>query len=263
MKIKMIVSDVDNTLMKNFNSLTKEVIEAVKYCNNKNIKFAIASGRGTFNIKDIARRIEDEGGIVDYIIGYNGAEVYDNINYKFIHQDFLSKEEVQEILEVIDGEDLYFYLHEDDKYYTNIEKENTLASERIKRGYKVLDFERIISSPKVFLFVNEEKSDSIYKRIQEKIGKRYNVVKSAPDVIDINKKGVSKKSGYLSLLGYAELNNSDCLCFGDSQNDYELLEYAVNSVSVNNASQEIKELCKYQTMCCEENGVPKFIMENI
>jgi len=259
----MVVTDVDNTLMKNYKNLTKEVVKAVKYCNQKGILFTLASGRGTFNLRDIARRIEEQGGEIDYIIGYNGAEVYDNKKHKLIHQDFLEKEEVIEILDVLENEEAYFYLHEEDKYYTKIEKDNQLAYDRLDRGYNVLEFEGVIETPKIYLSIKEGKIKQVYDKLKKELGTRYEVVQSGPKEIDINRKGVGKRTGYVALLGYVGMNNKEVLCFGDSENDLDLLAYATHSVAVENAMECIKEVTKYNTDSCVNHGVYNFIIKNI
>ena len=50
------------------------------------------------------------------------------------------------------------------------------------------------------------------------------------------------------------------MALGDSNNDYEMLEWAGYSVAMKNASQRIKDVSKYETDTNNKDGVAKALI---
>ena len=81
--IKMIFSDFDETMLDYYsvdNYFDKYKISVLKKVQEKGIKFCIVTGRSVPFFKQFPNLLE----VVDYIIGSNGACIYDVKNNKFI-----------------------------------------------------------------------------------------------------------------------------------------------------------------------------------
>ena len=92
--IKVIFSDFDNTLLDYYskdNYFDAYKISILKKVREKGIKFCIVTGRSVSFFRQFPNLMDN----VDYIMGSNGACIYDVKGDKFIYQS------------VIEGEDLY------------------------------------------------------------------------------------------------------------------------------------------------------------
>ena len=74
MKYKLIVLDVDGTMLNSNRELTKRTAQTLRKVQQMGIRVALASGRPTYGILPLAQAI-DLGVYDGYIISYNGAQV--------------------------------------------------------------------------------------------------------------------------------------------------------------------------------------------
>ncbi|MDE6634143.1 MAG: HAD-IIB family hydrolase, partial [Bacteroidaceae bacterium] len=74
MKYKLIVLDVDGTMLNSNREVTKRTVQTLRRVQQMGIKVALASGRPTYGILPLARQI-DLDVYEGYIISYNGAQV--------------------------------------------------------------------------------------------------------------------------------------------------------------------------------------------
>ena len=77
--MKLVVSDLDGTLLNDDSEVSNETIQAIKRLKENGIEFAIATGR-SFNS---ANKIRKKIGLEIYFICNNGANIY-NKNGKMI-----------------------------------------------------------------------------------------------------------------------------------------------------------------------------------
>ena len=99
--MKLIFSDVDNTLIEKGKSLSNEMISAIKHATLNDVEFIFCSGRPTYNLKQIANSLLLQGIELNYVAGFNGAEIINLNNNETIINDGLSTKQVHEIIAVL------------------------------------------------------------------------------------------------------------------------------------------------------------------
>ena len=82
MAVKLIAADIDGTLLDSNKNLSPDLFDLIKKLKEKDVKFAIASGRQYFNLLDNFKDVKED---LVYISD-NGSIVYDN-NGKSIYTD--------------------------------------------------------------------------------------------------------------------------------------------------------------------------------
>ena len=82
--MKLVVSDLDGTLLNNESVVSEETKEIIKKLRAKGIEFAIATGR-SFNS---ANKIRESMGIDIFLICNNGANIYGR-NGELIKRNFI------------------------------------------------------------------------------------------------------------------------------------------------------------------------------
>lgn len=85
------------------------------------------------------------------------------------------------------------------------------------------------------------------------------VSSSAPNNIEINRKGVSKASGLAEIVAPLGIKPSEVVAIGDGLNDLAMIKWAGYGVSMGNAVEQVKEAADYITTSNEKNGVAKVI----
>ena len=81
--------------------------------------------------------------------------------------------------------------------------------------------------------------------------------------IDINDKKVSKGNSVKWLCNKLKIDLKDTIGFGDGKNDVSMFEVVGWSVSMGNASDEIKKLTNDVALNCNKYGLYNYIENNI
>ena len=97
----------------------------------------------------------------------------------------------------------------------------------------------------------------------ENVSINYISEKKCRYTIDINSKDVSKGNSLLWLCEYLDISSMEVIGFGDGDNDISMFKVIGKSICVDNASDNLKKFADEITLSYNENGVFKYIEENI
>lgn len=259
-EIKLVMSDIDNTLLDENKKCSKDNVLAIKKIRQSGIKFGIASGRPLAALLKLIKNINLENE-VDYLIGSNGGEVFDLQNNIKQYYHIMPKEDVVKIEQAVREEELVAGIYLDDilmanKYSLGFEK----RCQRIGYSYQVADFAQIVTHdlPKMIFYVDPKNILEQQKKLNSLISAEYRTYLSDINLIELTKKDLSKSYGIKAISQKLGLNNKQVLCFGDAENDIEMLT-DFQGVAMENATDDVKEVCEYQTLDCNHSGVAYFL----
>lgn len=242
--IRMVISDVDGTIMDESEKMPSEIDELRNLIKEKNILFTIASGREYTQVRQLKNRLD----IQLPIIICNGTAA--RTENEFIWCDSIPNEIVLEICRKADEMGMSVVLSLPDNEYA-IRKTpfvlhtiktygrfgNILPIEEIKKGVTMVQKILII----------EKKREDICRKMGEYL-KHYEDCLSIVDYgtsFDIVPKACTKASGIQRLLKTLNISVEEVMTVGDSYNDLEMLESARVGAAVNNAADELKKKADY------------------
>ena len=84
MKYKLLVLDVDGTLLNNERQISKRTLSTLLKVQQAGVKIVLASGRPTYGIIPLAKTLE-LGNYGGYIISYNGCQIIKAENGEIIY----------------------------------------------------------------------------------------------------------------------------------------------------------------------------------
>ena len=192
--MKLVVSDLDGTLLNDDSEVSNETIEMIKKLKENGIEFAIATGR-SFNS---ANKIRKKIGLEIYLICNNGANIY-NKNGNMIKNNVMPADLIRKVIKFLtennigyfafDGSGINFYVPND------MEIDAELLKEHIPHYIKNLkDIENLPALEKILII--EDNPERIYE-IKDLIHKNFDneleIVISADDCLDLNIKGFTNK----------------------------------------------------------------------
>lgn len=257
--IKLILADMDGTLLNDKKQLTPGFIEFIhkKYI-EEGILFGVASGRQYYNLYEQMKEIKDE---VLYI-AENG--MYIAHGKKELLSSTIHKKDALELIQLsrtIKGAHAVIcgkksaYIESD---YEPFIKEATNYYAYCKKLDNLDDFMNIEDEVlKISIWSSlgtEETVHPIYHDYYE----TFNCSVSTPCWMDIMPKGIDKGVGVKYLQEYFTINQDETAVFGDYLNDYEMLQNAYHSYAMKNAHPKIKEICNFETKYTNnEDGVYK------
>ena len=294
---KLLVLDMDGTLLNDHKKISKENIVAIKKAKKQGVKIVIASGR---TIQGIENYLEELDLISDdnYSVVCSGSVVMNNTKEKIIQSNPLSHEEFKYVFDLVKQLNINLNMYSGDNilihssnYFSKIDsianniplkmmdfnslKEDTLISKimLINEDLSMLEeiqelFPSIIVDD-IEIKAKEGFNKELFKdmsKLPKEFLEKFTVSKVAPFIVEVMKKSASKRSGIEKLAEELEIKPHEIICIGDSGNDKQMIEYAGLGVAMGNAFPEIKKIADYVTFTNEENGVAhvinKFILNN-
>lgn len=271
-KVKLIVSDMDGTLLTSDRRLTDENIDAIKRAEAQGIKFTISTGRVASMLDYYINALN----IDTPIVSLNGAIVWDPVNNHSIFDIPMDGDELKGILEIC-------------KYYqmdycamtmgTNYFSWNSFRIERYQeynefakaQGKSIMqldifdDEHRCIEGINVYKVLVTEKDPNRIKPLIDHLQtlKKTGYTSSEPGLLDIAEKTVNKGLGVQKLAESLNLQPEEVCALGDYDNDIAMLDYAGFSVAMGNAPQNVKAHAFYVTGTNDENGLAQVLEKYI
>lgn len=250
---KMIVTDLDGTLLKNDKTISKNTIEAINELRMRGHKFVIATARPLRAAKKFLESVETDAGIY-----HNGALIYKLGEKMDGFQIDSVKKLVDQVLNKYPKASIA--VESDDVLYSNFNVEHlwpgtdyiiTAADFAELEGKKADKVIIEVSSMEDMERYKEFLSDDLYIQLSEnKIGM-------------IMKKNATKSNGIIFLAQSYGINIDDVICFGDDYNDIDMLTLCGTGICMANGVQKAKDAAAVLCDTNENDGVAKWIKENI
>ena len=267
MEPKIMICDLDGTLLTSDKRVTEKTIKAIRRVRDKGILFGICSGRDVENILCNLPKWHLEE-LVDVIVGSGGAEVYSQPKRFIKRYGVLSKEAAKAIIGHFDNGHVNFGVpygttlkvkYDDDiiKYVTNINLYH----------YKKTDYEELLKEdiPKICVFCFEEDLDKLLEKSKSFPSEEYHCigVQSGIYLMEYLCEGISKSEGLRNLADLHNLTLDDILAFGDADNDYDMIKHAGIGVVMDNGTPLTKSVADYITDDNDHEGIVSFIEKYI
>lgn len=266
--IKMIVSDMDGTLLNSNLEISKENLDAIKAVREKGIRFCIATGRPEQLLKEYIKPLQME----DPMIMYNGSVIGHPFQEEKLYELKLETDVARDIIEFCEANDVIYMPYTKDKIISKpnyrvdfFEERNKSLPENLRTVFEdIRDIEEILNNSinKILIIEQDtDKSNSIMEKLKDY--KDLEIATSQKGFIDINPGGASKGKALQVLAKHFGVSMDEIVVFGDQDNDVSMLEIAGASVSMLNSSNNAKAAAKYSTDSNNNSGVAKWIRENI
>lgn len=284
MSIKLIVTDMDGTLLNENIEITNRATEAIFRAQNAGLDFAIATGRTV----DSGYSLAQEQGITCPFIELNGARLFDR-NEELQFTRAIDKDNTKSLVDILEHYGLHNEFITQDGTFSNKSLENYIESfkavfQSINKSLTDAEATKIIqerlSSLNLqtvdnydFLFqdpsvqvlktlVNADKDLSILDEIQ------YDIEAELPDLIvtsasthnlEVNNIHANKGRAVAEYAASQGYKASEVITIGDNINDLTMLEWADHSYAVANAHAQAKEAATYAAPSHMDDAVAQII----
>jgi hypothetical protein len=263
MNIKLIVFDVDGTLVDDNKEVKKKTISVIRRLQEMGIFISLATGKTYPSVKKLLNLLSMK---VPLILA-NGA-IIQWPNRELVACKFLPTEVIEEftLSNTWFEADLALYTPE----YIFVEKEtfNTdhmkcIFKERIEAIGNWAAIQEYFNQICKAVWVNRLDVPMIKRlsdHIQENFDELISLSTAASNSIEVMSAGVSKKSGLIKLINHLHISMDSVMVFGDQLNDSSIIEAAGIGVAVGNAIDEVKSVANYVIGTNNEEG-PAFFLE--
>lgn len=254
MEIKIVLVDLDLTLLHSDGSLSERNIIALKKCQKNGILVGFCTSRGTTRIKEFTEKINPELWICNA-----GACIY--FKGDLIHAQTFTLEETHGLFNKvyeICGPDAEITVDTLDDFFWN-RKEN--KSTQYMPDSKYDDCKNFPEPAMKFCVQTNdaEKADKIIKDFPNCSALPFSDIpwyKFSP-------KSATKENAILFLEEYFKIPVSKMISFGDDYADIGMLKTTGIGVAMGNAIPAVKEIANATTLTCDEDGVADFLEKNL
>lgn len=260
-KIKIIMCDLDGTLLTDKGTASERTIKAIKEVRKKGIIFGLATGREVISCENLYKQWGIDG-LVDIFVGLNGSYIKDymlNIEEK---NNYLSADIIKDVINHFKDlpvnfavcENGYLYMPKDD----NIAK---MISKLDKIPYKVVNYDEYLCEPKNKLHIVcfEKDMDKIIERSKTYFNDKTKCVKTADILFEYMDCEIDKSKGMERVAQLHNITMDNLLSFGDENNDESMLRASGIGVVMKNGSTLAKNAADYETDSNNDDGIAKFI----
>lgn len=267
MNRKFIFLDIDGTLVTQMQAPSDHVKKAVRSARSNGHKVFLCTGR---NMPIIGQDILEVG--FDGVIASAGSHV--EVAGKVLYDRILPEETIQECLDIFHKHGMYCRIETPEGIYTDPQMEALLQTvqadasnselirmqKEIEAGIAIQPYDRYPKKGAYKICFTSRDLESVEQTKRYLGGRFVYAVHPYADSSscfngEIIPKGIDKGKGIELVCSYFGADLKDTIAFGDSMNDYEMMQTAGISVAMGNACEELKKTADYICKNVWEDGI--------
>lgn len=276
--IKLIVSDLDGTLLDMPNSISQTNLAAIEYAYSRGVKFCFATGRDLASVRSIKKLLKH----APLLILGNGAVIYDE-HEQIVEEDFFPNQYLKDVTGILNQHDVPHMIFSTDGFYTTtdpvevrtrfIERISVVSSQENGRIFatspdkpcnnlvQITAMEPFIQTKNIIKVEGFHMEHGPIEAVKHELEKytELSYMSTGKNNVEITnitaQKGLVLKK-YIRRLGLAE---DEVMVLGDSHNDLSMFENFKYSFAPENSCEEIKEKAYCVVSSCMDHGVSEAI----
>jgi len=267
MKYKMLVVDMDDTLLTDNHEISSENKEMLLKAQEMGVYVVLASGRPTSAMLAYAKELQCDVNN-SYMISFNGSTITDLKEDKVLFEHSLTKEQIHSIYDFSQENNTHIITYYDGKIISErnseyIDIESTITGLEL---VIVPSFKDAVTTSAVKCLLLEEPS---YLKTVEPLLKNampdLSVCMSKPFFLEAAPNGVDKGAAVDILAKKLNIHSSEIIAIGNAGNDLTMVQYAGLGVWVDNVDDELREFGDVIVASNNDHGVAevvrRFILE--
>ncbi|MEK3988285.1 MULTISPECIES: Cof-type HAD-IIB family hydrolase [Robertmurraya] len=263
---KMIVLDLDDTLLNDEHTLSKRNKEALMAAQELGVKVVLASGRPTFGMVSIAKDLQlDQYG--SYILSFNGSKIINAKTNEEMFNSSISSEMAHRLYDLSRREGVAILSYKDESIvieepneYADIESTITGLPMQIVDQFKATITEPVV---KAMMLAHPDVLVDVEQTLVKEVGEEVSVFRSKPFFLEFTALNVTKGTSLHQLTQKLGIKAEEVIAIGDSYNDITMIEFAGLGVAMGNAPDAIKEIANHVTDTNNNDGVAQVVEDFI
>jgi Cof subfamily protein (haloacid dehalogenase superfamily) len=268
MKYKLLVLDVDGTLLNNKKEITPATLATLLKVQQMGIQIVLASGRSTHGLRPLATILElDKNN--GYILSYNGGQIFDMNTDKLLFERRIDPELIPYLEKEAAKNKFTILTYHKDTIYTNNAADMHVQeeAERNKMLIKEVKYfaDSIVFRPCKIMVVSDDEEAllGLEKQWKKKLDGSLDVFRSEPYFLEVVPPSINKADTLGVLMGKLAIEAEHMMAIGDGLCDIPMIQTAGLGIAMGNALDPVKRCTDYTTATNEEDGVAKAVEEHI
>ena len=266
-KIKMLVLDIDGTILRKDYTATQRVKDTLKSLCEDGIKVVLCTGRMYAATKSIAQDLC----LNTPIICYQGGLIKDfQGECKTLYENIMPENLARDVIKELKKRNIFFNLYINDVLM--VEHDSPLIRQYVddrELDYKIIGNSENIELTGLNKILAIDDDTELIEKLQKEMAEKYKgklyVIRSTPRFCEFSSPDATKGNAVRFLADKWGIKKDEIMACGDQDNDIEMLLAAGVKVAMGNATNDLKKIADYVTETVDNDGVPcavaKFIGE--
>jgi Cof subfamily protein (haloacid dehalogenase superfamily) len=252
--IRLVIADVDGTLVTNDKLLTPRAIDAVKRLRDAGIAFSITSGRPPLGMKMLIAPL----GLTEPIAAFNGG-IFVHPDLLVMAQSFVPVDIAARVIETIVRHGLDVWVYTDRDWLLRNTDAPHVAREQWTVKFPptvVPDFTSHLDRVAKIVGISDDYAAvaRCETDVQQDCGTHVSAARSQPYYLDVTHPDANKGHVVTVLSEALSIPPTQIATIGDMPNDVLMFEKSGLSIAMGNASPDVQRRARFVTTSNEEEG---------
>ena len=260
MKYKLLVLDVDGTLLNDEREISKRTLAALLKVQQMGVRIVLASGRPTYGLMPLAKTLE-LGNYGGFVLSYNGCQIIKAQNGEILFERRINPEMLPYLEKKARKNGFAIFTYHDDTLITDSPDNEYIKNEALLNNLKIIkedEFSTAIDfAPcKCMLVSDKEKAlIGLEQHWEKRLAGTLDAFRSEPYFLEVVPCGVNKANTLGALLEHLGVTREEVIAVGDGVCDVTMLQLAGMGVAMGHSQDSVKVCADYVTASNEEEGV--------
>lgn len=260
MKYKLLVLDVDGTLLNDERGISKRTLAALLKVQQMGVRIVLASGRPTYGLMPLAKTLE-LGNYGGFVLSYNGCQIIKAQNGEILFERRINPEMLPYLEKKARKNGFAIFTYHDDTLITDSPDNEYIKNEALLNNLKIIredEFSTAIDfAPcKCMLVSDKEKAlIGLEQHWEKRLAGTLDAFRSEPYFLEVVPCGVNKANTLGALLEHLGVTREEVIAVGDGVCDVTMLQLAGMGVAMGHSQDSVKVCADYVTASNEEDGV--------
>jgi len=261
-RVRVVIADVDGTLVTQEKVLTKRAAEAVLRLHEAGIQFSVTSGRPPRGMAMLIDPLK----LKQPLAAFNGGVLIQPDLTTVVSQNFLPAGVPEKVIEAIESHGLDVWVYTDREWCVRDANAAHVAREQWTVKFPptvVKTFAGLLGRVAKIVGVSDDydRVAKCEKDVQQAGGAHISAARSQPYYLDVTHPQANKGEVVLAISRLLNIPVGEIATIGDMPNDVLMFEKSGVSIAMGNASPEVQASATYVTSTNEEEGFAKAIEE--
>ncbi len=260
MKYKLLVLDVDGTLLNDEREISKRTLATLLKVQQMGVRIVLASGRPTYGLMPLAKTLE-LGNYGGFVLSYNGCQIIKAQNGEILFERRINPEMLPYLEKKARKNGFAIFTYHDDTLITDSPDNEYIKNEALLNNLKIIkedEFSTAIDfAPcKCMLVSDKEKAlIGLEQHWEKRLAGTLDAFRSEPYFLEVVPCGVNKANTLGALLEHLGVTREEVIAVGDGVCDVTMLQLAGMGVAMGHSQDSVKVCADYVTASNEEDGV--------
>lgn len=260
MKYKLLVLDVDGTLVNSKKELSVQTLTTLLKIQHAGIRLVLASGRSPHGLRHLVEKLEMKkwGG---FILPYNGAQIMDAGNGEVLFEKRIDPVMFPYLEKKAEKNGFSIFTYHKHQLITTDPENEHIRNEAALNGMEIVAVDdlsaAITFSPCKCVLVSDDEAALIALKDQwrRRLAGVLDVYRSEAFFLEVVPEFVDKGNTLGVLIEKLGIKAEEVMAIGDGRRDFSMLQLAGLGIAMGNAQESIKACADYTTESNDQDGV--------